>query len=221
MSEPVIPITKPHLGAEEIQAVAEVIESGWLTQGPRVAEFERAVAVYCGVKHAVACSSCTAALHMALLAIGVGPGDEVIVPSLSFIATANAVVHAGARPVFAEIDPRTYDLDSDAAEAAITPRTKAIMPVHQIGMPADLDRFHEIAARRGVQIIEDAACAIGSKYKGRPIGSHSEMVCFSFHPRKVICTGDGGMVATNDEAHASKLRSSSSRATCASATTTG
>jgi dTDP-4-amino-4,6-dideoxygalactose transaminase len=136
----------------------------------------------------------------------IGPGDEVICPSMSFIATANSIRYTGATPVFADVDPRTYNLDPDAAEAAITPRTKAIMVVHQIGLPVDLDRFHEIARRRGVAIVEDAACAIGSRYKGRPIGGHSDLVCFSFHPRKVITTGEGGMITTNRADYAARLR---------------
>lgn len=187
-------------------AAADVIRSGWLTQGPKVAEFERAVADYCGTKHAVAVSNCTAALHLAMIALDIGPGDEVICPSMSFIATANAIVHSGATPVFADVDPQTYNLDPDAAEAAITPRTKAIMPVHQIGMPADMDRFSQIGDNHGVKIFEDAACAIGSRYKGRMIGGHSEMACFSLHPRKIITTGDGGLITTNNAAYADRLR---------------
>jgi perosamine synthetase len=201
-----IPITKPVLGPEEYERVRQVLESGWLTQGPRVAEFERQVADYVGARHAVACSSCTTALHMALAVLGIGPGDEVIVPSLSFIATANAVRYVGARPVFAEVDPDTYNPDPADVEARVTPRTKAVLVVHQMGLPADLDRFLELGRRHHVRIVEDAACALGSRYKGRPVGAHSEMACFSFHPRKVICTGDGGMVTTNNAEYAERLR---------------
>lgn len=201
-----IPITRPHLTGGEQAAVAEAIASGWISQGPRVRAFEEAFAARVGAADAVATTSCTTALQLALYVSGVGPGDEVIVPSLSFIATANAVWHCGARPVFADIDPRTYNLDPEAAERAITPRTKAIMPVHQVGLPADMDRFFEIGDRHGVAIVEDAACAIGALYKGRPIGSHDSLACFSLHPRKVITTGEGGMIAVQDPAVAERLR---------------
>jgi dTDP-4-amino-4,6-dideoxygalactose transaminase len=201
-----IPITAPLLGEEEWRAAREVIRSGWVSQGPKVAEFEKCVAAYCGVTHAIAVSNCTAALHLSLVALGIGPGDEVICPSMSFIATANSIRHAGATPVFADVDPQTFNLDPEAAEAAISPRTKAIMPVHQIGLPADMDRFLSLGQKYGVKILEDAACAIGSRYKGRPIGGHGEMACFSFHPRKVITTGEGGMITTNNAEYAEKLR---------------
>ncbi|HXG08806.1 MAG TPA: DegT/DnrJ/EryC1/StrS family aminotransferase [Gemmataceae bacterium] len=201
-----IPITKPYLGKEEAEAARVAVESGWITQGPQVAAFERAVADYCGTAHAVAVANCTTALHLALLALDIGPGDEVICPSMSFIATANAIRHAGATPVFAEVDPLTYNLDPHAAEAAITPRTRAIMVVHQVGLPADLERFNAIGEKYGVKVFEDAACAIGSRYKGRPIGGHSAMACFSFHPRKVITTGEGGMITTNNADYAERLR---------------
>lgn len=203
---PRIAVARPELGEEECLAAAEAIRSGWVTQGPRVAEFEAAMAALCGTKHAVAVSSCTTALHLALLCADVGPGDEVIVPSMSFIATANVVVHAGAKPVFAEVEPDTFNLDVRDVERRIGPKTKAIILVHQLGLPADVDAFADLARRRGLRLIEDAACAIGCAYKGRPIGSHSELVCFSFHPRKVVTTGDGGMVTTNSDEHATRLR---------------
>lgn len=203
---PRIPIARPEMGEPEWQAIREVIESGWVTQGPRVEAFERAMADYCGAPHAVAVSSCTTALHLALVAAGVGAGDEVIVPSMSFIATANAVVHAGATPVFAEVDIDTFNLDLDDVRSRITPRTMAIVLVHQLGLPADIDGFTELAREASVALVEDAACAIGSSYRGRPIGSHSRWVCFSFHPRKLVTTGDGGMILTSDADHADRLR---------------
>jgi dTDP-4-amino-4,6-dideoxygalactose transaminase len=201
-----IPITRPHLAGDEQAAVAEVIASGWISQGPRVRAFEEAFAERVGAADAVATTSCTTALSLALHVSGVGPGDEVIVPSLSFIATANAVWHCGAQPVFADIDPRTYNLDPAAAERAITPHTKAIMPVHQVGLPADMDAFLELGQRHDIAIVEDAACAIGAAYKDRPIGSLGPLACFSLHPRKVITTGEGGMIAVTDPEVAERLR---------------
>jgi perosamine synthetase len=201
-----VPFAKPTLRGDEGQAVADVIASGWVSQGPKVAEFERAFADRVGAAEAVAVSNCTTALALAVHALGIGPGDEVIVPSLSFIATANAVWQNGATPVFADIDPRTYNLDPAAAERAITPATKAIMPVHQVGLPADMDAFFAIADAHGLMLVEDAACAIGASYKGRPIGSLGPMACFSLHPRKVITTGEGGMITTQDTDLAARLR---------------
>ena len=201
-----VPFTRPYLRGDEGAAVAEVIASGWVSQGPRVREFETAFAERVGALDAVATTNCTSALQLALYVSGVGPGDEVIVPSLSFIATANAVWQNGATPVFADVDARTYNLDPVAAEAAITERTRAIMPVHQLGLPADMDPFLELARRHGIQVVEDAACAIGARYKGRLIGSLGPLACFSLHPRKVITTGEGGMIAVNDGAVAERLR---------------
>jgi perosamine synthetase len=201
-----IPFTRPYLRGDEGDAVAAVIASGWVSQGPRVREFEAAFAGRVGALDAVATTNCTTALQLALYVAGVGPGDEVIVPSLSFIATANSVWQNGATPVFADIDPRTYNLDPAAAERAITERTKAIMPVHQLGLPADMDPILAVAGRHGLAVVEDAACAIGARYKGRLIGSLGPMACFSLHPRKVITTGEGGMIAVNDPALAARLR---------------
>lgn len=201
-----IPITKPELGEEEVAAVSEALRSGWIAQGPLVARFERVLAERLGVAEVVLTSNCTTALHLALLCAGIGPGDEVIVPSFTFIATANSVLHAGGRPVFVDIDPRTYNMDPALIEAAITPRTKAIIPVDQIGLAADLDAVNEIARRHGLRVIEDAAPALGATYRGRPVGAISEQTCFSFHPRKSITTGEGGAITTNNSEMAARAR---------------
>jgi dTDP-4-amino-4,6-dideoxygalactose transaminase len=201
-----IPITRPIIGEEEIEAVTQVIKSGWVSQGPKVAEFEERFAEYVGSRYAIATTSCTTALHSALIVSHIGPGDEVIVPSLSFIATANAVIYTGAKPVFVDIDPETCNIDIEKIEDAITGRTRAIMPVHQMGLPVDLNAINRIADRYGLKVIEDAACAIGSKYKDRRIGGHGNIACFSLHPRKIITTGEGGMVTTNDPDIAVRLR---------------
>lgn len=201
-----IPITKPYLGEEEKQVVSQVIESGWVSQGPKVAEFEERFGEYVSARYAVATTSCTTALHSALSVSGIGPGDEVIVPSLSFIATANSVVYCGAIPVFIDTDPETCNIDASKIEKAITEQTKAIMPVHQMGLPADLDSIQKIADKYNLIVIEDAACAIGSEYHGKKIGGHGNIACFSFHPRKVITTGEGGMITTDDHDIAIRLR---------------
>jgi dTDP-4-amino-4,6-dideoxygalactose transaminase len=200
-----IPIAKPYLTKEEAQAAYDTILTGWITQGPRVAEFEEKFAAYTGAKYAVAVSNCTTALHLSMIVAGIGPGDEVICPSMSYIATANCIKYVGATPVFAEVR-EDYNLDPVDAELRITPLTKAILLVHQIGMPADIDAFRMLCDKYNLMLIEDAACAIGSSYKGRKIGSHSDLVCFSFHPRKVISTGDGGMITTGNEDFHNRLK---------------
>lgn len=201
-----IPIAKPYLTAEDAQAAYDTILTGWITQGPRVAEFEEKFAQYTGARYAVAVSNCTTALHLSMIVAGIGAGDEVICPSMSYIATANSIKYVGAKPVFAEVNPVTYNLDAEDVARRITPRTKAILLVHQIGMPADLDAFSALAQKHNLHLIEDAACAVGSSYKGKKIGSHSSLVCFSLHPRKVISTGDGGFITTDNEAYYHRLR---------------
>jgi len=202
-----IPVARPYVGAEEEEAVVQVLRSGWLSQGQRVAEFEREFACYVGAKHAIAVSSCTTALHLGFVAAGIGPGDEVLCPSLSFIATANSIRYVGATPVFVDIDPVTFNLDPNRIEEAVTPRTRAILVVHQIGLPAALAEINEIANRHNLLVLEDAACAIGSSYQEQRIGMpHSFLACFSFHPRKILTTGEAGMVTTSDEKVASRIR---------------
>jgi len=201
-----IPIAKPYLTEQDAQAAYDTIMSGWITQGPRVQEFEEMFAAYTGAKHAVAVSNCTTGLHLALIVAGIEAGDEVICPSMSYIATANSIKYVGATPVFAEVCSENYNLDVQDAERRITSKTKAILLAHQIGMPADIDAFSALCKKHNLVLIEDAACAAGSSYKGKKIGSHSDLVCFSFHPRKVISTGDGGMVTTNNEAFAERMK---------------
>ena len=201
-----IPIAKPYLTEHDAQAAYDAIMSGWITQGPRVQEFEEKFAAYTGAKHAVAVSNCTTGLHLAMIVAGIQAGDEVICPSMSYIATANSIMYMGATPVFAEVHPETYNLDVADAERRITPKTKAILLVHQIGMPADIDAFSALCQKYNLILIEDAACAAGSSYHGKKIGAHSDLVCFSFHPRKVISTGDGGMVTTNNDAYAERMK---------------
>lgn len=201
-----IPIAKPYLTTEEAQAAYDTILTGWITQGPRVAEFEEKFAAYTGAKYAVAVSNCTTALHLAMIVAGIKEGDEVICPSMSYIATANSIKYVGAKPIFAEVNPKTYNLDVVDTERKITSKTKAILLVHQIGMPADIDAFKRLADTYNLKLIEDAACAAGSAFQGAKIGSHSELVCFSLHPRKVISTGDGGFITTNREDHYKRMK---------------
>jgi len=201
-----IPVARPWMEEQEAAAARRAILSGWVTQGPKVAEFEKAVASYVGAKHGVATTSCTTGLHLALASIGVGRGDEVIVPSFTFIASANAVLYTGADVVFCEVDPRTFNVDPSDIEKRITKRTKAIMPIDQIGLACDIDAVNDIAKRHGIDVVEDAAPAIGESYKGRRVGANAHQTVFSFHPRKVITTGEGGMVTTDDDALAERAR---------------
>jgi dTDP-4-amino-4,6-dideoxygalactose transaminase len=199
-------VMKPWLGTEEIAAVAEVIESGWVAQGPRVAAFEEKFAAQVGAEHAIAVSSCTTALHLALVVAGVGPGDDVVVPSFSFVATTNAPVYVGADPVFADVDAATGNLTPDTIESALTPRTKAVILVHQGGVPADAAAVRALCEPRGIVVIEDAACAIGSQYQGRHVAGEAAIAAWSFHPRKIITTGEGGMVTTGNPDWAARAR---------------
>jgi dTDP-4-amino-4,6-dideoxygalactose transaminase len=205
-----IPVTKPVLGKEEIDAVAERLLGGWVVQGPKVKEFEDRFAEYVGARFARATTSCTTALHLALITMGIGPGDEVLVPALTYVATANAVVYCGATPVFVDIDLRTFNMDVSTIESKLTPRTKAIIPVHEFGLPADMDAIMNIAKKHGIAVLEDGACATGSRISKRHVGTFGRAGCFSFHPRKAITSGEGGMIVTDDEkiaAHVEVLRS--------------
>ncbi|MFJ4676397.1 MULTISPECIES: DegT/DnrJ/EryC1/StrS family aminotransferase [unclassified Kitasatospora] len=201
-----IPVMIPWLGEEEAEAAAEAVRSGWVAQGPRVAAFEKAFAEHTGAPHAVAVSNCTTALHLAMIGAGVGPGDEVVVPSLSFIATANAVTYVGAVPVFADVDPATANLTPATVAPLLTARTRAVIAVDQGGVPVDLDPIRALVEPRGIAVVEDAACAAGSVYRGRPAGAGAAISAYSFHPRKLLTTGEGGMLTLQDGELAARLR---------------
>lgn len=203
MEKRIIPISLPSMGQEEWEAMKDPIFSGWITQGPKVKEFERLFAERHQVKHALAVSNCTTALHLALVALGITEGDEVLVPAFTWVSTANAVMYCNATPVFVDIDPVTFNIDPEQIESKITSRTKAIIPVHLFGLCANIDAIKAKAPH--LKIVEDGACAAGSAFKNRPAGSLGDIGCFSFHPRKSITTGEGGMLTTNDDELAEKL----------------
>jgi len=202
-----IPVAEPDLGGNELAYVTDCIRSGWVSsRGAYVVRFERAIAEWCGVRHAVAASSGTSALHLALVSLGIGPGDEVIVPALSYVASANAVTYAGARPVFVDVDPNTWNLDLASVEARISVRTRAIMPVHLYGYPVDMERLLAIARKAGLWVIEDACEALGSECGGRRVGGLGDVGCLSFYGNKPVTTGEGGMLLTDSHAVASTAR---------------
>lgn len=201
-----IPVMKPWLGPEEAAAAADAVESGWVAQGPRVAEFEELFAQGMETSAAVAVSSCTTALHLSLHLLGIGPGDEVVVPSFSFIATANCAVHVGATPVFADVEAEDGNLSVRTVERALTGRTRAVVLVHQGGTPADVEPLRVLCRERGLALVEDAACAAGSRHRGRPVGAGSTLAAWSFHPRKLLTTGEGGMLTTTDHELADRAR---------------
>lgn len=201
-----IPIARTALTDGEIDSVLEPLRSGWLVQGPKVRQFEEHWCAFTGAAHAVAVSNCTAALELALVALGVGPEDEVIVPAFTWISTANVVEHLGARVVFCDIDLSTFNLDVADMAARITPRTKAVIPVHLFGLCADMDAVLAVTQPRGIALVEDAACGFGALHRGRHAGTMGEAGCFSFHPRKAITTGEGGMITTGDAGLAEKVR---------------
>lgn len=201
------PVAEPEIGEEELRNVIEAVKSGWISsRGEFIQRFEESFARYIGAKHGIAVSSGTAALHLALAALGIGPGDEVIVPDLTFAATINAVLYVGAKPVIVDVNPDYWCMDPDEVRRAITPRTKAIIPVHLYGHPCDMDPIVEVAEKHGLYIVEDAAEAHGAEYKGKRVGSFGDISCFSFYGNKIITTGEGGMCLTNSSELAKKIR---------------
>jgi dTDP-4-amino-4,6-dideoxygalactose transaminase len=202
-----IPITKPFVGPEELAAVQRPLEAGWLVQGPYVKEFEDKFGAFVGAKHSIATTSCTTALHLCMAALGLRPGDEVIVPAFTWVATPNVVEYMGARPVFIDIDLATFNLDVVQLEAAITPKTVGVIPVHLFGLAAEMGPILEIARRHGLWTVEDAACGFGARYQGEHVGTFGDLAAFSFHPRKSITTGEGGMVTTSGDDRAAMVRS--------------
>ncbi|MCH8949814.1 MAG: DegT/DnrJ/EryC1/StrS aminotransferase family protein [Chloroflexi bacterium] len=204
--EPFLPFAQPEIGQEEIDEVVDTLRSGWLTGGPKVQAFEESFREVTGASHAVALSSCTAGMHLALLAAGIGPGDEVITTPLTFAATVNVILHAGATPVLADVREDDYNIDVDEIERKITPRTKALLPVHYGGQPCRMDELQALADRHKLRVIEDAAHAIGASYRGQPIGALTDAAVFSFYPIKAITTGQGGMLTTNDADLAGQVR---------------
>jgi dTDP-4-amino-4,6-dideoxygalactose transaminase len=202
-----IPITKPVFDEADLEAIRQPLLDGWVVQGPRVQAFERKVGAYTGARHAIACTSCTTGLHLALAALGVGPGDEVVVPAFTWISTANVVEHQGARAVFCDVSLDTFNVDMASMEAAVSPKTRGLIPVHLFGLPADLDAVLSLAKSRGLFVVEDAACGLGARYHGRHVGTFGAFGAFSFHPRKAVTTGEGGIVTTEDDALAELVRS--------------
>lgn len=201
-----IPIARTSLTEAEINSVLEPLRSGWLVQGPKVREFEEKWSAFTGADHSIAVTSCTTALHLSLAALGFGPGDEAIVPAFTWISTANVIEHLGGKVVFCDIDLDTWNIDVAQIEEKITPLTKAILPVHLFGLAADMSAINQIAAKHGLWVVEDAACGFGARYKGQHVGTQGDTGCFSFHPRKAITTGEGGMITTNNSSLAAKLR---------------
>ena len=202
-----IPITKPLFGDEELEAVQRPLESGWVVQGPYVEEFESKFSDFTGAKHSVATSSCTTALHIAVAALGLSPGDEVLVPAFTWVSTANVVEYMGAKPVFVDIDLATFNVDTELLAQAVTPKTVGMIPVHLFGLAADMNPILELAKEHGLWVVEDAACAFGTRYQGAHAGTFGDAGCFSFHPRKSITTGEGGMITTASDELADLSRS--------------